>query len=189
MPVDLMQKRRRGMVHLLRGLFEARAGRIDAARDAHRALAAVPDEGDDVLRAWRQSVSGEIALATGGLAAADAAFRAGQYQVVPSFSIVPIVVALNNNVPFRDGPARVAAARGDFAAAAALYRRLVEPDIASPWTDVAEPRFVLAAARLAARAGNRPTAINEYSRYLDLWKDADSGLPELAEARLFLARR
>jgi hypothetical protein len=109
--------------------------------------------------------------------------------VPPSFSIVPIVVALNNNVPFRDGPARVRAARGDVAGAVALYRRLVEPDIASPWTDVADPRFVLASARLAARASDPHTAAAEYSRFLELWKDADSGLEELAEARRFLSRR
>ena len=46
-----------------------------------------------------------------------------------------------------------------------------------------DPRFVLAAARLAARAGDPETARAEYGRFLTLWKDADEGLPELAEAR------
>ena len=46
-----------------------------------------------------------------------------------------------------------------------------------------DPRFVLAAARLAARAGDPETARAEHGRFLRLWKDADEGLPELAEAR------
>lgn len=76
---------------------------------------------------------------------------------------MPIVVALNDNVPFD--------------------RRLAEPDIASPWTDVADPRFVLAGARLAARASDPRTAAVEHARFLELWRDADSGVQELAEAR------
>ena len=46
-----------------------------------------------------------------------------------------------------------------------------------------DPRFVIAAARLAARAGDPETARVEYEKFLSLWKDADEGLPELAEAR------
>jgi hypothetical protein len=46
-----------------------------------------------------------------------------------------------------------------------------------------DPRFVLAAARLATRAGDPEAARAEYGKFLTLWKDADEGLPELAEAR------
>ena len=46
-----------------------------------------------------------------------------------------------------------------------------------------DPRFVIAAARLATRAGDLEAARAEYGRFLMLWKDADEGLPELAEAR------
>jgi len=51
---------------------------------------------------------------------------------------------------------------------------------------VLEPRFVLALARLADRAGDRETARAEYTRFLKLWKDADEGLPELVEGRKYL---
>jgi hypothetical protein len=141
------------------------------------------------MRAWQQALRGEIALADGNAADADAAFRAAEYRIPLSFSIVPVIVALTNNMPFRDGPARAIAARGDLAGASALYRRLVEPDIASPWSDVADPRLVLAGARLAARAADRQAAADGYARFLEMWKGADDGLQELTEARRYLARR
>jgi hypothetical protein len=53
---------------------------------------------------------------------------------------------------------------------------------------VLEPRYVLAVARLADRAGDRAMARAEYARFLELWKDADEGAPELTEARRYLGR-
>jgi hypothetical protein len=69
------------------------------------------------------------------------------------------------------------------AGAIAIYRQLLTPDISSKWTSVLEPRYVLALARLLDRAGDRAAARTAYQRFLDLWKSADPGLPELAEAR------
>ena len=51
-----------------------------------------------------------------------------------------------------------------------------------------EPRYVLAAARLAERAGDRAAARAGYARFLELWAGADDGLPELTEARRYLRR-
>ncbi len=48
---------------------------------------------------------------------------------------------------------------------------------------VLEPRFVLETARLLEKSGDRAAAAAEYRRFLDLWKDADPGLPEVAEAK------
>ena len=48
---------------------------------------------------------------------------------------------------------------------------------------ILEPRYVLALARLLERAGDAAGAKEQYRRFADLWKGADAGLPELAEAR------
>jgi serine/threonine protein kinase len=46
-----------------------------------------------------------------------------------------------------------------------------------------EPRFVLQLARLLEKSGDRVGAAREYARFLELWRNADAGLPEVAEAR------
>jgi tetratricopeptide (TPR) repeat protein len=56
----------------------------------------------------------------------------------------------------------------------------------NPWTSWLEPRFVLATARLLREHGETEAARTEYRRFLELWKNADPGLPELREANEFL---
>jgi hypothetical protein len=42
--------------------------------------------------------------------------------------------------------------------------------------------------RSPARTGDQEAARAEYERFLELWKNADQGLPQLEEARRYLAR-
>jgi hypothetical protein len=42
-------------------------------------------------------------------------------------------------------------------------------------------------ARLLDKKGDREAARKEYQRFLDLWKRADPGLPEVTEARAKIA--
>ncbi len=51
-----------------------------------------------------------------------------------------------------------------------------------------DPLHVIALARVLDKAGQRDAARVEYQRFLELWKDADKELPQLAEARAALAR-
>jgi hypothetical protein len=48
---------------------------------------------------------------------------------------------------------------------------------------VFEPRYVLEIARLLDQTGDKAGSKREYERFLDLWKNADAGLPEVTEAR------
>ena len=70
----------------------------------------------------------------------------------------------------------------------ALYRALNSPDAANKWTAMLEPRYVLELARLLNKTGQEEAAREEYERFLELWKNADPGHPELAEARAYVAR-
>ena len=90
-----------------------------------------------------------------------------------------------NNLPFRDGQARVKKARGDLAGAIEIYRNLLVPDTSQKWTAVLEPRYVLELARLFSKTGDREAARKEYQRFLDLWKDANPDLPEVKQALVF----
>ena len=79
-------------------------------------------------------------------------------------------------------------ARGDLQGAIRFYRRLNTPDISNKWTAVLEPLYVLEVARLLDQTGDTAGARAEYQRFLDLWKDADPDLPELAEAKCYLSK-
>ena len=95
----------------------------------------------------------------------------------------PSASLVRNSFPFRDGTARARLARGNVDGAIESYRRLLTLDVAQKWTTVREPRLVLQLARALERKGDRAAAAQEYQRFLDLWARADSGLPEVAEAR------
>jgi hypothetical protein len=136
---------------------------------------------------WAKALEGDIALADGRLQDATDAYAAGE----PSrrmwfYSLMPAVSILANNLPSRDGLARVARARGNLASAIEEYRRLTSGK--SRWNAMLEPRYILETARLLEQTGDKKSASVEYSRFLDLWKQADAGLPELAEARRAVAR-
>jgi tetratricopeptide (TPR) repeat protein/TolB-like protein/predicted Ser/Thr protein kinase len=168
----------------VQGVAEARAGRLDAARatlqQAQRAA--------DLRRTYEnftvRTIEGEIALATGDLAAAERAFAAADPPLKMFYSSGgPATSLARNNLPFRDGTARVLALRGNIDGAIDAYRRLLALDVTQKWTAILEPRLVLQLAQLLERKGDRAAARQEYQRFLDLWQKADPGLPEVTSAR------
>ena len=72
---------------------------------------------------------------------------------------------------------------GDLQGAIQIYRRLLTYGPEQKWVAAFEPRYVLEIARLLVQSGDREAPRKEYARFLELWKDADPGLPELADAR------
>ncbi len=176
-------------VDLLAGTAEARSGNLEAARTRLGAQKADHDAARDLQRWAYHALEGEIALAAGDVAAAEQAFLAGEPEIKMHLHMTqPVQSLAANNPPLRDGLARVRRARGDIEGAIDIYRKLLKPHIASKFTPMLEPRYVLELARLLAENGDTVAARAEYERFLSLWKDADPGLPELQEARDYLAR-
>ena len=176
------------MAPYLAGVAEARRGNLDAARAQLNAQAETYEPGAEPQRWLHGSLRGEIALAAGELAEAEAAFSGGEPQFKMVFSAgAPTVFLFVNQTPSRDGLGRVMKAQGDLAGAIRFYRALLTPDMTSKWTAMLEPRLVLELARLLDASGDKEAARTEYQRFLELWKDADEGLPELQEAREYLA--
>jgi tetratricopeptide (TPR) repeat protein len=177
-------------VHILVGFARVGEGNLDAARseaETVRDLLARPHWAPDDW--WYTALEGEIAFAKGDLDAVEVSYRRGEPE--PKAFFVRLVVGgvvYCNNPPRRDLLARVAAARGDLARAIEIYRALNTPSIESKWTSALEPRYVLEIARLLDQKGDYDAAREEYGRFLELWKNADPGLPELEEARTAVAR-
>jgi serine/threonine protein kinase/tetratricopeptide (TPR) repeat protein/TolB-like protein len=168
----------------MQGVAEARAGRLDAARATLQQAQRAADLRRTYDNFTVHTIEGEIALATGDLAAAERAFAAADPPLKMFYSSGgPAASLARNNLPFRDGTARTLAARGNIDGAIDAYRQLLALDVTQKWTAILEPRLVLQLARLLDRKGDRTAARQEYQRFLDLWQNADPGLPELAEAR------
>ncbi len=173
--------------YLLAGIAEVQRKNLEAAR-AHL------DSQSKIYRpqldwdVWMyHTLQGEIAFAAGDLAAAESAFRAGEPEFKMFFSMAYATWnVFLNNLTFRDGLARVKKAQGDLPGAIGIYRKLNTPDISAKYTSMVEPRFVLETARLLDETGDKEGARAEYERFLELWKDADAGLPEVEEARKYV---
>jgi serine/threonine protein kinase/tetratricopeptide (TPR) repeat protein len=181
--------------HLAVGIAEARSGRFAAAEEHLDAAGALFDSWSrfepwiyrSVVWLYR-SLEGEIALASGDLARAEAAFAAGLSNGRIWFGGKWINEFFEHNSPSRDWRARIHKARGDATGAITEYRRLLAPSADHIFIGVLEPRYVLELARLLDQAGDHEAALDEYKRFLELWKNADPDLPELAEARTRLAQ-
>ena len=177
------------LVHLMSGLAQVRAGRIDRARVHLEMQERLFNSGVEAENWWHRALEGEIALATGDLEKAASAFSAGQPAKKMWFSTFNSNLSiLANNLMSRDGLARVAKARGDLPRAIQIYRQLLSYGPDQKWVSAFEPRYVLEIARLLDRSGNSQAALKEYERFLEFWKHADSGLPEPSEARRAVER-
>jgi hypothetical protein len=82
----------------------------------------------------------------------------------------------------------VATAQGDLPRAIQIYRQLLSYGPDQKWVSVFEPRYVLQIARLLERSGEKQASLKETERFLNFWKRADSGLPEIADARRAVER-
>jgi tetratricopeptide (TPR) repeat protein/TolB-like protein/predicted Ser/Thr protein kinase len=189
-PQELVRNEQSVLAHLLSGVAEVRAGRLEGARRHLEAQREIYD-GEDLSQNWyHHALAGEIALAEGELAEAENAFLAGEPQPRMWFDLVDTPGSLfANNLPFRDGLARVKKARGDLAGAIGIYQKLNTAGPRSMWIAMLEPRYVLETARLLDQTGASETAREEYERFLELWSDADPGLSELEEARAYAAKQ
>jgi tetratricopeptide (TPR) repeat protein len=174
---------------LLAGTAEARSGDVSSARARWETQRDTSNPKQLLSNFAFRALEGEIALAEGDLPTAAAAFSAAEPEIKMHLHVTrPVESLAVNNPPMRDGLARVRVAQGDLAGAIEIYRDLLTPDVGSKWTAMLEPRYVLALARLLDQTGDTAAARAEYQRFLDLWKDADPELPELAEARAYIAR-
>jgi tetratricopeptide (TPR) repeat protein/TolB-like protein len=177
------------VTHLLAGTAETRSGDLEAARAHIDSQETLYDSHSRIENWFYQALSGEIALAIGDLAAAESHFSTGEPETKMFFRLTQGAISLfANSLPFRDGLARVKKAQGDLPGAIEIYRNLNTPGMSNKWTAMLEPRYVLEVARLLDELGDKNGARAEYQRFLELWKYADPELPELEEAKTYLAQ-
>ncbi|MBP1778662.1 MAG: Tetratricopeptide repeat, partial [candidate division NC10 bacterium] len=118
----------------------------------------------------------------------DEAIAIGRTAIWPRFSISNVGAVAGHNMPFlKDVLARAYWQKGDLESAAAEYRKLttITPD--SQLRYLIHPLYHYRLGRVLEEKGDRGPARTEYRTFLEHWKDADPGHPELADARNRLA--
>ena len=88
----------------------------------------------------------------------------------------------------RDGLARAYYANGDLDKAIAEYQQLTTFDPKSKDRFLIDPKHHYRLGKLYEEKGWPGLAMQEYEKFLDICRDADSGLPELLEAKARFAK-
>lgn len=87
----------------------------------------------------------------------------------------------------RDIVPRAFRKKGELDSAIVEYNRLLRTDTATIDRRLINPKFHYRLAKLYEQTGSVDGARAEYRRFLEIWKNADVGLPELTDARKRLA--
>jgi len=129
-------------------------------------------------------LQGELLLAEGSVEKAIAHLEKSPPLGKPPFMqlIVPY------NAPFiKDVLARAYAQKGELDKAIAEYQRLITFDPESEGRCLIHPLYYYRLAKLYQQKGLKEKAREQYQKFLELWKDADPGTPEVEDAQKRLA--
>jgi tetratricopeptide (TPR) repeat protein len=172
--------------HFCLGLVCVKQGKIDVAKaklDEIESIQAQREASESAMRTntrqdWLQV---EILMTEGSLDRAIEIFKGIVYPPIPTLRIDPILIY---NMPFlQDTLARAYRENGQLDAAIAEYERKVTFDPQSEDRRLIHPKYHYLLGKLYEEMGDAAKAAASYERFLDLWKDADPGLPEPHDAR------
>jgi tetratricopeptide (TPR) repeat protein len=164
------------------GYLAAKRGKIDQAgtslADLKSLLQRVGKDWKDQATLWSDLLQAELLLTQGTL---DAALPISQKACRPGSPFH------DDLWYFMDSQARVYAKKGDIGKAISEYERLLRQNLSADITYNVHPLFHYRLGLLYERVGQMANAKAQFLKFLDLWKDADAGLPEVADAKSRLA--
>ncbi len=166
------------------GLVDLKEGHADAARsrlaEVESFLPQISFDHKAYVSFLRDLLKGEILLAGGSV---DKAIEV--MEKASPFGRPPIIThIISFNVPFmKDVLARAYKEKGQIDKAIAEYERLItiQPE-EGRWTLI-PPRYHYLLGKLYEEKGLKDKAGRQFQKFLEIWKDADPGLPEVADAR------
>lgn len=171
------------------GLGDVKEGQIASAREKLKKIESLLPDIDpykEDIQFDHDFLLGEILLAEGSI---DEAIAFSE-KAAPLGSFVGMRVSkiLALNFPFqKDILARAYVKKGELDKATAAYERLIIFDPSTKARCLIYPLYHYRLAKLYEEKGDKTKAIVQYEKFLDLWKNADPGTPEVEDARTRLA--
>jgi serine/threonine protein kinase/Tfp pilus assembly protein PilF len=168
------------------GFIELKEGKLDSAKTRVAEMMSLLPSLTLSQRDWGNFITGllqaEVSLAEGLPEKAIAVFE--KIALPVPFGMQDIIILTSYNVPFfKDVLARAHLQKGDLDRAIAEYEKLVTFDPNSRARFIVHPELHYRLAKLYEQKGLKGKAVEQYRKFLDLWKDADPGRPEVEDAR------
>ena len=168
------------------GLIEVAKGQFDSAKtriSQMKSLLSDLNPSDKEMGDYRYSMlQAELYLAEGSFEKAISAFKNTPPVTPPGLQFIDSLV--NYNLPFlKDGLARAYEQKGDLDSAVSEYEKMFEFGPEKKERFLPHPKYHYRLAMLYEQKGWKGKAIEHYQKFLSLWKNADSGLAEIEEAR------
>jgi len=171
------------------GLSDVKDGRPGAARSHLAELEILIPKGTSTYKPTMEYfghlLRAEILLAEGKPTEAIRAFDKARPYAVDHLHDGPVLAV---NMAPRDVAARAYLETGDMEAALAECERLTSRDPNVRGRMFTRPQNYYRLGMLYEQAGRMEDAKAAYGRFLELWSEADEGLPEITDARQRLAR-
>jgi serine/threonine protein kinase/cytochrome c-type biogenesis protein CcmH/NrfG len=170
---------------LAMGLTDLKEGKIADAKSKLAELEALVPKIDSnyqpAIKGYCESFRCELALAEGAPEKVIAELENKPAEKVPLMTFGDLIS--HNLLPNRDLLARAYAKKGELDKAIAEYERLTTLSPSRKERFLIYPVFHYRLAKLYEQKGLNSKAVQEYTKFLDLWKSADPGLPEPADAK------